>query len=100
MQQVRHERAERSVRFSIGDEVLIIDGRYETASIVNDVLIALWFTVGSALFFAESTQVAGTWMFLIGSIQFLIRPVIRLGRRIHLRRLGSDSGHRAADYDY
>jgi hypothetical protein len=100
MQQARHDHSDRPVRFSIGDEVLVIDSRYETASIVNDVLIALWFTIGSALFFSEPTQVAGTWMFLIGSIQFLIRPVIRLGRRIHLRRLGSDAGHRAADYDY
>lgn len=100
MRQARHDHPDRPVRFSIGDEVLVIDSRYETASIVNDVLIALWFTIGSALFLSEPTQVAGTWMFLIGSMQFLIRPVIRLGRRIHLRRLGSDAGHRAADYDY
>ncbi|MBF6347714.1 MULTISPECIES: YrhK family protein [Nocardia] len=89
----------RSVRVAVGDELLVIDDRYETASIVNDVLIAVWFTVGSLLFFSESTHIAATWLFLVGSVQFLIRPLIRLTRRVHLRRLG-DSGHRRADYDY
>ncbi|MGA4792495.1 YrhK family protein [Nocardia sp. AB354] len=92
-------RADRAVRLVIGDEALVIDGRYETASIVNDVLIAVWFVVGSILFFFESTQTAATWMFLVGSVQFLIRPVIRLTRRIHLRRLGADRSRRV-DYDY
>ncbi|WP_245922593.1 YrhK family protein [Nocardia nova] len=92
-------RADRAVRLVIGDEALVIDGRYETASIVNDVLIAVWFVVGSILFFFESTQTAATWMFLVGSVQFLIRPVIRLTRRIHLRRLGANE-YRRVDYDY
>ncbi|GAB2983676.1 YrhK family protein [Frigoribacterium salinisoli] len=70
-----------------GDEV-VVRGRYEALSIVNDILIAVWFIVGSVLFFSEDTTVAGTWAFLLGSVQLLIRPVIRLGRRVHLRRLG------------
>ncbi|WP_308202698.1 YrhK family protein [Curtobacterium flaccumfaciens] len=44
--------------------------------------------VGSVLFFSESTTTAGTWLFLIGSIQLLVRPVIRLSRRLHLGRVG------------
>ncbi|MEI3609374.1 YrhK family protein [Pseudogracilibacillus sp. SO10305] len=39
------------------------------------------------LFFSESTVTIGTWLFLIGSIQLLIRPIIRIIRNIHLKRL-------------
>jgi len=35
-----------------------------------------------------STTTAGTWLFLLGSIQLMVRPVIRLARRVHLRRFG------------
>ncbi|MFD6860648.1 YrhK family protein [Rhodococcus sp. NPDC060090] len=78
----------------------MINNRYEAASIVNDVLIAVFFLVGSVLFFFESTQMAGTWLFFFGSLDFLARPVIRLGRRIHLRRLGSRTGSDDRDFDY
>lgn len=71
----------------IGREELLIRSRYEVLSIGNDILIALWFIVGSVLFFSESTTTAGTWLFLLGSIELAIRPVIRLGRRMHLQRL-------------
>lgn len=93
------EGSDRPVRVTVGDEVLVIDDRYETASIVNDVLIAVWFTLGSVLFFSESTHIPATWLFLVGSVQFLIRPLIRLTRRIHLRRLGASRRPRP-DYDY
>lgn len=79
------ERGAVLIRF--GHEELVVRQRYEVASIVNDLLIAVWFVVGSVLFFFESTTVAGTWLFLLGSVQLLTRPVIRLRRRVHLRRL-------------
>lgn len=75
----------------VGHDVLVIRRRYEALSIANDVLIALWFVAGSILFFWDSTTRAATWMFLVGSIEFLVRPVIRLVRLLHLRRLGSKS---------
>lgn len=70
----------------IGDEELVIRRRYEVASIVNDLLIAVWFVIGSVLFFSPDTETAGTWLFLIGSVELLIRPLIRLRRRVHLQR--------------
>ncbi|WP_199428813.1 YrhK family protein [Qaidamihabitans albus] len=76
-----------AVLLRFGHEELVVRQRYEVISIVNDLLIAVWFVVGSVLFFSESTATAGTWLFLLGSIQLLIRPAIRLRRRIHLRRL-------------
>ncbi|MFT2752438.1 YrhK family protein [Clavibacter sp. Sh2088] len=79
----------RSVIITIGDEELVIRHKYEVASIANDIMVAAWFVAGSLLFFSESTTTAGTWLFLVGSIQLMIRPLIRLGRRVHLTRIGS-----------
>lgn len=73
----------------LGHEELVIRRRYEALSISNDLLIAVWFTAGSILFFFEPTTTAGTWFFLLGSVELLIRPAIRLGRQMHLRRLPS-----------
>ncbi|OUE30513.1 hypothetical protein BFL35_09795 [Clavibacter michiganensis] len=79
----------RSLTITLGDEELVIRHKYEVASIVNDIMVAAWFVAGSVLFFSESTTTAGTWLFLVGSIQLMIRPLIRLGRRVHLTRIGS-----------
>lgn len=42
----------------------------------------------------------GTWMFFLGSVEFLARPAIRFARRLHLRRIGADSQHDSGSYDY
>lgn len=76
----------------IGHDELVIRKRYETASIVNDLLIAAWFIIGSVFFFYASMQELGTWCFLIGSIELMIRPSIRLARHIHLRRVNPRDG--------
>lgn len=73
----------------IGHEELAIRRRYEVASILNDILVAVWFIVGSVMFFSERWTVTGTWCFLIGSIELLIRPVIRLSRHLHIQRVRS-----------
>ncbi len=77
----------------IGRDEIVIRNRYAAASIANDVLIAVWFVAGSALFFDESTTYLATWFFLIGSVEFLVRPVIRLARMFHVRRLRGETGH-------
>jgi hypothetical protein len=83
----------------IGHDELVIRQRYEAASIVNDMLIALWFIVGSIMFFSEEWTTAGTWCFLAGSVELLIRPMIRLSRQIHLGRIGA-THPRAAAHDF
>ncbi len=80
------------IMIRIGHEELVIRKRYEALSIANDVLVGLWFLVGSILFFSEATTVIGTWFFVIGSVELLIRPVIRLSRHLHLQRLPDRSG--------
>ncbi|WP_455380435.1 YrhK family protein [Acidihalobacter prosperus] len=75
------------VTFTIGHEQLVIHRRYETASIFNDFLIAIWFLFGSVLFLYPQWADFGTWLFVIGSAQFMIRPMIRLAHHIYLRRI-------------
>ncbi|GAA1905478.1 hypothetical protein GCM10009737_02890 [Nocardioides lentus] len=77
----------------LGREELVLRRRYESLSILNDLLIAIWFLAGSVLFFSAETTYAGTWLFVIGSAELAVRPVIRLSRRVHLRRVG---GHESA----
>ncbi|EYT62345.1 hypothetical protein H483_0110765 [Dietzia sp. UCD-THP] len=89
-----------SLRLPLGDDEVVINDRYETLSIANDVLIALFFLIGSVLFLSDSTQTIGTWLFILGSVEFLARPAIRLARRIHLRRIGATTGSSGADHDY
>jgi hypothetical protein len=82
----------RDVVLHVGREELVIRHRYEVVSIINDLLIGVWFAIGSILFFNPDTSRAGTWLFLIGSVQLIIRPAIRLTRFIHLRRISASRG--------
>lgn len=85
----------------IGHDELIIRQRYEVVSIVNDILIGLWFIVGSFMFFSDELAYTGTWCFVLGSVEMLIRPVIRLLRRVHLQRLHPDvPGSADAAHDF
>ena len=87
--------------FTVGREELVIRRRYEVVSIVNDILVAIWFLVGSILFFSPATTYAGTWLFVAGSVELLIRPLIRLARRVHLQRVPDrQGGPIEADHDF
>ncbi|WP_447527677.1 YrhK family protein [Vreelandella sp. TE19] len=80
---------------TIGQRELVVHQRYEVLSIVNDVLIGIWFVIGSFCFFYEgAVQTVGVWLFLIGSVQLLLRPLIRLHRYIYFKRL-PDTDHDA-----
>ena len=82
----------RPLTVHIGHDELIIRRRYEVVSICNDILIALWFIAGSIMFFQSDLMVPGTWCFLLGSVELLIRPVIRLTRLVHIRRIQGKGG--------
>lgn len=84
--------------FRIGHEEIVLRARYEVLSIVNDIMVAVWFIVGSILFFSESTTIIGTWLFLLGSVQLLIRPVIRLVRRVHIGKIGGQAAETSRDF--
>lgn len=89
------------ITLHIGREELVIRQRYRVVSIVNDVLIGVWFLIGSFMFFSDSLMFAGTCLFVIGSIEMLIRPVIRLFRHLHLQRFrGQSPSLGDASYDF
>ncbi len=62
-------------------------GNYQKLYDGVDAAAAVAFVVGSALFFSEATQTAATWLFLIGSVFFAIRPCVHLARDFHMARL-------------
>jgi hypothetical protein len=72
---------------TLGHEQLVIRRRYEVASIINDFFIAIWFLAGSIIFLYPSLEKIAAWLFIIGSVQFLARPTIRLIAHLHLRRV-------------
>ncbi|MDX5935318.1 YrhK family protein [Acidithiobacillus thiooxidans] len=87
------ENSQSNSNFTIcmGHDELLIRNRYETISIANDFMIGILFLIGSSFFFYPSMETAGVWLFVIGSAELLIRPVIRLARHIHLQKLPSGS---------
>jgi hypothetical protein len=91
-----HDDRPRDVTLTLGDEELRIRGIYETLSITNDFLAGVLFVVGSIFFFWPSTALTATWFFLVGSILFVARPMIRLVRRFHLGRIADSAPHESA----
>ncbi|MEM6943653.1 MAG: YrhK family protein [Pseudomonadota bacterium] len=74
-------------RFNATDRHAEVYGFYEKLYTVVDFVASATFVVGSILFFYESLVITGTWLFLIGSICFGLRPTVKLLREFHLARL-------------
>jgi len=66
---------------------------YEWVHILNDFITALFFIIGSVLFFSPNTVYDGTWLFLIGSCQMIIGPFIRMFNKLHVRHIRKDVLH-------
>lgn len=66
-----------------------IYGAYEIWYTSVDFAAALFFVVGSVLFFFKATQFSATSAFLIGSICFALKPTIRLLRELKFMRMGN-----------
>lgn len=61
--------------------------RYDFLSTLNDLLIAVWFLIGSFFFLNDELVQSGTWLFILGSAQLLIKPAINLISLIHVERV-------------
>lgn len=72
---------------NIWNHHVIIQQRYEAIGALNDLLIAMWFLIGSFFFLNNSLMESGTWLFIVGSTQFLIKPLVKLASLIHLGRI-------------
>lgn len=64
----------------------------ELAYTIVDVSAAVLFVIGSILFFSDSTTHVGTWLFLVGSVLFGLRPTIKLYREFGYLRVGNLEG--------
>lgn len=74
----------RSLEIDLGQEHIVVQRRYEAAGALNDLLIAVWFLIGSIFFLSNSLVERGTWLFIVGSAQLLIKPVLKLASLIHV----------------
>lgn len=64
-----------------------LHARTELAYTIVDFLAALLFVVGSILFLKDDTAYFGTWLFIVGSVFFGVKPTIKLYRELAYRRL-------------
>jgi hypothetical protein len=78
----------------IGEQHIVIQRRYEALGAFNDLLIAVWFLVGSFFFLNESLTEDGTWLFIVGSAQLIIKPVIKLTSLIHVGRVSKNQNNK------
>ena len=78
----------------VGQDHIVIQRRYDALGAVNDLLIAIWFLIGSSFFLKESLTTDGTWLFILGSAQLLIKPLIKLISLIHVGRVYNRSNQR------
>jgi hypothetical protein len=71
----------------LGHRHVVIKRRYEALGAFNDLLIALWFLIGSIFFLNQSLAESGTWLFIVGCAQLLIKPALKLSSLIHVSRV-------------
>ena len=74
------------LNLDLGQEHITIQRRYEALGAVNDFLIAVWFLIGSFFFLNESLVESGTWLFIAGSAQLIIKPVLKLMSLAHVKK--------------
>ena len=73
---------------------VVIQRRYEAVGAINDLLIAVWFLVGSFFFLNNDLVESGTWLFIVGSAQLLIKPTVKLVGLVHTGRVHREQAKR------
>lgn len=61
---------------------------YEVCYTALDFAAASLFVAGSVFFFWNATQYMATWLFVVGSICFALKPAVRLLRELKYLRMG------------
>ncbi len=74
------------VDIQMGKHDLFFKKGYNIFYTINELLLGLWFLIGSIFFYFETLKTWGVTLFVLGSLQMLIRPTIRLIHRFHLRK--------------
>ena len=88
---IKRENVDRAVKKFVrkSREERSINRLYDWLSIGNDFAVGIEFLVGSIEFLPNYDATFGVYLFIVGSTQLLIRPVIALGRKIHLHKLAN-----------
>lgn len=76
-----------ATRFDASRAHRAIYRRYEIAYTSIDLIAGAAFLVGSVLFFWKATETAAVWLFVAGSVCFVLRPLARISRELELARL-------------
>ena len=76
---------EEYVDIQMGHHDLFFKKGYQVFYTVNEFLLGLFFLIGSIFFYFESLKTWGVSLFVLGSLQMLIRPTIRLIHRFDLK---------------
>uniref|UniRef100_A6VWH7 YrhK domain-containing protein n=1 Tax=Marinomonas sp. (strain MWYL1) TaxID=400668 RepID=A6VWH7_MARMS len=74
----------RELDIDIGNQHIVVQRRYEALGAFNDLMIAVWFLIGSFFFLNDSLVESGTWLFVVGSAQLIIKPIIKLISLVHV----------------
>lgn len=61
---------------------------FELAHTAVDAAAALFFLIGSVMFFFDALKTPATWCFVVGSVLFAVKPVLRVTREIRLAAEG------------
>ncbi|PID50456.1 MAG: hypothetical protein CR991_01330 [Proteobacteria bacterium] len=80
-------RGQNILDIDVGSRHIIIQQRYEALGALNDLLIAVWFLIGSFFFLNNALVESSTWLFIVGSFQLLLKPLIKLTGLIHVQKL-------------
>lgn len=59
---------------------------YHILYTLNDLMLGLWFLIGSILFYFETLKTWGIHFFVLGSLQFILKPTIRLIHELDARK--------------
>ncbi|REJ10328.1 YrhK family protein [Halobacillus trueperi] len=81
---------EKYVELHIGKHDIFFKKTYDMLYTINDVLIGFWFLIGSLFFYFEHLKNVGVTLFVLASIQMLIRPTIRLVHYFHMKKVYGD----------
>ncbi|SJL83980.1 YrhK family protein [Vibrio palustris] len=76
-----------SYEIDLGREHIVVQQRYEALGALNDLLIAIWFLIGSFFFLNATLETSGTWLFIVGSAQLIIKPILKLSGLVHVARV-------------
>lgn len=63
--------------------------KYASLQILADVIVGVFFVIGSILNFMESMQLLGSVSYLIGSVALALRAVLKILRRTYIYRRGN-----------